>query len=94
MGRSRTMNDTRFIVYKNNLKDLNDLGEYNDLSLKNMQDCAITKSLYIKNCDKKITGNMSSIYQTIVSIYNLANRKIYYNNDLVNIFLLKMDNTI
>ena len=37
---------------------------------------------------------MSSIYQTIISIYNLTRRQIYYDNDLVNIFLLKMDGSI
>jgi hypothetical protein len=59
-----------------------------------MQECSISRGLYIRNCDTKVIGNLSSIYQTLISLYNLSEKKYYYDNELVNIFLLKMDGTI
>lgn len=59
-----------------------------------MQNCEITKLYYIQNCDKKIMGNISSMYQTLIAIYNLSRGKFYHDNEIVNIFLLKMNGTI
>lgn len=70
MGRSRTMNSTKFIVYKNKLEtykkkergDKNYEMQIESEAEHNIQECEITKLLYVKNCDKKVVGNMSSIY--------------------------------
>lgn len=59
-----------------------------------MIDCQLSKQLYIKNCDTKVAGNLSSIYQTLISLYNLTERKYYYDNEMVNVFIMKMDGSI
>jgi hypothetical protein len=48
----------------------------------------------VQNCDKKVVGNLSSIYQTLISLYNLSQNRFYYENELINMFILKMDGSI
>lgn len=36
------------------------------------------RRLYVKNCDLRVAGNLSSIYQTLVSLHNLAQDRFYY----------------
>jgi len=80
------MNQTKFIVYMYNYKNTMEIEGYT-----NMRQCATSKALYIKNCDTKVTGNLSSAYQTLISLHNLSMGKFYYDNELVNVFLLKMN---
>jgi len=91
MGRSRTMNDTTFSIYKSNIpadmiKGNNGLGDIKTLPL--------TRLLYTKNCDCKMAGNLSSIYQTLIALYNLSQDSFYYSDDIVNSFIEKMEMTI
>ena len=84
MGRSRTMNETRFTLYKNGVKcDKGDIAKLEH-----------TRELYVANCDSKVTGNLSSIYQTLISLFNLAKDTFSYTDEIVNVFLDKMENSI
>ena len=88
MGRSRTMNDTQFTIYKSELEEE---------PVKGMQDIKmlpLTRQLYVRNCDCKMAGNLSSIYQTLISLLNLAKDSFYYCDEIVNLFIEKMENTI
>ena len=85
------MNLTKFIVYKN---QLNQNMEIENQQFINIQECPISKNLYISNCDKKVIGNLSSIYQTIISLFNLKANNFYYENEMLNLFILKMENTL
>merc|ERR1711871_1684735 len=49
---------------------------------------------YVRNCDSKMIGNLSSIYQTLISLFNLSQDSFYYCNEIVNVFLEKMEMTI
>ena len=40
-----------------------------------IKELALTQQLYVRNCDRKMAGNLSSIYQTLISLLNLANRQ-------------------
>ena len=75
MGRSRTMNETTFSIYKNNIPP--GLVEENS-GLGDIKKQPLTKLLYTRNCDCKMAGNLSSIYQTLISLYNLSQRSFYY----------------
>jgi len=55
---------------------------------------SLVRELYVQNCDKKIVGNLSSIYQTLISLFNLTQNKFYYPNEIVNVFMEKMEATI
>ena len=48
----------------------------------------------VHNCDCKMAGNLSSIYQTLISLLNLAQGRFYHSDDFVNVFLEKMQMTI
>ena len=50
----------------------------------------LTRDLYIKNCDMRTAGNLSSIYQTLIAVTNLANQRFYHEDDIVNDFLERM----
>ena len=89
MGRSRTMNETRFAIYKSGLSD-----EADDGAVRDIKKHPLTRELYVHNCDCKMAGNLSSIYQTLISLVNLANEKFYYCDEIVNAFLEKMERTI
>lgn len=54
----------------------------------------LTRHLYVHNCDCKIAGNISSIYLTLIALYNLSNKSFYYRDEIVNVFLEKMESTI
>jgi hypothetical protein len=84
LGRSRTMNDTCFTIY---------LAGYSMEYGREAADvCAwrLTRDLYIKNCDMRTAGNLSSIYQTLIAVTNLANQRFYHEDDIVNDFLERM----
>ena len=91
MGRSRTMNDTQFHIYKSDLPSDLDLpgGELRDIKAH-----ALTRTLYVRNCDRKMAGNLSSIYQTLVALYNLSQDSFYHSDEIVNVFIEKMERTI
>lgn len=75
MGRSRTMNDTTFCIYKNNIP----AGLVDEsLGLGDIKTQPLTKLLYTRNCDCKMAGNLSSIYQTLIALYNLSQGSFYY----------------
>lgn len=90
MGRSRTMNDTKFAIYKCGVLD-EDTGDH---SLCDIKQVDLTRQLYILNCDRKMAGNLSSIYQTLISLLNLSKKQFYYCDEIVNSFLDKMMLTI
>jgi len=87
MGRSRTMNATQFAIYKSGVTE-------DGKGARDIKAHALTRQLYVHNCDCKMAGNLSSIYQTLISLLNLAQEKFYYCDDIVNTFLEKMENTI
>lgn len=92
MGRSRTMNDTAFSIYKSGLSATS-VGEGSSLT-QDIKKHAITRDLYVRNCDCKIAGNISSIYLTLIALYNLAHESFYYCDEIVNTFLDKMEDTL
>ena len=51
----------------------------------------ISCSLDVRNCDCRIAGNVSSIYLTLVALYNLSKGSFYYCDEIVNTFLEKME---
>jgi hypothetical protein len=96
MGRSRTMNDTHFAIYKNSAELEPDIdGSSQPVpTLRDIKSHPLTRQLYIQNCDRKHAGNLSSIYQTLISLMNLAKQTFYYTDDIVNTFLEKLEMTI
>lgn len=91
MGRSRTMNDTLFSVYKSGIPD----GSINEgagaADIKKQQ---LTRLLYERNCDSKMSGNISSNFLLLIALFNLSMKSFYYEDSVVNAFLEKMENTI
>ena len=91
MGRSRTMNDTIFSIYKSGIPE----GVMKkDSGLSDIKKHEYTRMLYVHNCDCKIAGNISSIYLTIIALFNLSKRSFYYRDTIVNTFLEKMEMTL
>ena len=91
MGRSRTMNDTYFAIYKSDiLEEMEGKGEV----ARNIRSLELTKLLYETNCDRKMAGNISSIYLTLIALFNLNEESFYYRDNIVNTFLEKMEMTI
>jgi hypothetical protein len=88
MGRSRTMNMTRFSIYKSGITEEHEQG------LSDIKTHELTRQLYVRNCDQKMAGNLSSIYQTLVSLLNLSKESFYYCDEIVNTFLEKMTGSI
>jgi hypothetical protein len=92
MGRSRTMNDTRFSIYKSGIPaELLAPAGRGAIDIKKQE---LTRQLYVLNCDSKMAGNLSSIYQTLISLLNLSQQRFYHCDDIVNSFLEKMLMTI
>ncbi|CAE8670279.1 unnamed protein product [Polarella glacialis] len=95
MGRSRTMNETYFAIYKSKMTlDRNTLDGTSGGGVCDIKKLPLTRELYVRNCDSKMAGNLSSIYQTIISLFNLSQNSFYYCNEIVNVFLEKMELTI
>jgi len=112
MGRSRTMNETRFSIYKKDIPEeemeaieasralvrvpSDEMEAHHRVGepLWDIKKHPLTRRLYVKNCDRKIIGNLSSIYQTLVSLFNLSKSRFYHENEIVNVFLEKMEGTI
>lgn len=83
MGRSRTMNETTFSIYKNKIP----AGLVDETrGLADIKEHPLTKVLYTRNCDSKMAGNLSSIYQTLIALYNLSQDSFYYSGKF-DIFL-------
>ena len=93
MGRSRTMNETRFSVYKSDIPE-EMLAEQAGKGVVDIKAQALTRQLYVHNCDSKMAGNLSSIYQTLISLFNLSQDRFYYMDEIVNVFIEKMERTI
>ena len=93
MGRSRTMNATRFTIFTSRIEEGNSAGGGGS-GLCDIKSHPLTRVLYVQNCDSKMAGNLSSIYQTLVSLYNLSQDKFYYCDEIVNVFIEKMEMTI
>jgi len=91
MGRSRTMNETIFSIYKSDIPS-GMIGE--DTGAHDIKKQELTRLLYVRNCDCKMAGNLSSIYQTLIALYNLSQESFYYCDEIVNCFLEKMEMTI
>jgi hypothetical protein len=91
MGRSRTMNDTVFSIYKSDIPT--DMMERcrGPFDIKKQE---LTRRLYIHNCDCRMAGNISSIYLTIVALFNQSQKSFYFCDTIVNTFLDKMEMTI
>ena len=89
MGRSRTMNETRFSIYKSGVPEDAVAGE--GAGVRDIKAQRFTQRLYERNCDCKMAGNLSSIYQTLVSLFNLSQGRFYFCDEIVNTFLEKMD---
>eukprot|EP00536_Pseudo-nitzschia_multiseries_P000059 jgi/Psemu1/321429/estExt_fgenesh1_pg.C_20043 len=88
MGRSRTMNQTYFTIYKSDIPDGMD-GE--GKSTQNIRELELTRLLYVTNCDRKMAGNISSIYLTLIALFNLSQESFYHKDKIVNTFLEKME---
>ena len=90
MGRSRTMNQTVFAIYKSGVMGAIEANQ----SVSDIKKLPLTRRFYISNCDRRMAGNLSSIYQILISLYNLTQDKFYYSDEIVNVFLEKMQGTI
>lgn len=88
MGRSRTMNQTYFTIYKSDIPD--GMNEEGGLS-HNIRKSELTRLLYVTNCDRKMAGNISSIYLTLIALFNLSQKSFYYKDAIINTFLEKME---
>lgn len=75
MGRSRTMNTTSFSIYKKDIPAHMIAAGNGACEMKNHP---LTQLLYTRNCDCKMAGNLSSIYQTLIALYNLSEECFYY----------------
>ena len=51
MGRSRTMNDTSFAIYKAGIA-----AEDESPTLRDLRSLPLSRSLYVRNCDRKVTA--------------------------------------
>jgi len=91
MGRSRTMNETIFSIYKSGLPDSTAQQGVGAHDIKKQE---LTRLLYVCNCDRKMAGNTSSIYLTLVALLNLSQVSFYFCDNIVNTFLEKMNMTI
>lgn len=91
MGRSRTMNETVFSIYKSGVREGTTVESVGAVDIKKQE---LTRRLYIRNCDCKMAGNISSIYLTLVALYNLSQGSFYYCDEIVNTFLEKMQKTL
>lgn len=107
MGRSRTMNATDFSIYKSGMRtedlmadddeDDNDGrgdGNAHEYEHGDIKKQALTRTLYVRNCDCKMAGNISSIYLTLIALFNLSQGSFYYCDEIVNTFIEKMEGTI
>ena len=92
MGRSRTMNETRFSIYKSAIPA--EMLPAGRAGVQDIRAQALTRQLYVTNCDRRMIGNLSSIYQTLIALLNLAKGSFYYMDNIVNSFLEKMKRTI
>ena len=90
MGRSRTMNHTRFSIYKSGIPS----GLVSNAGADDIKKHEFTRHLYVHNCDTKVAGNISSIYLTLIALYNLSQNSFYHCGEIVNAFLDKMEKTI
>ena len=90
MGRSRTMNQTVFAIYKSGVMGAIEANQ----PIRDIKSLPLTRRFYVANCDRKMAGNLSSIYQTLISLFNLSQDKFYYCDEIVNVFLEKMEATI
>jgi len=90
MGRSRTMNETKFSIYKSGILGKIESGR----GIQDIKKQELTRTLYVRNCDCKVAGNISSIYLTLVALHNLSHESFYYCDEIVNAFLEKMEKTI
>ena len=79
-GRSRTMNETTFSIYKSNIPAGMIAESSGPGDIKKQP---LTTLLYTKNCDCKMAGNLSSIYQTLVALFNLSQDSFYYSGQLL-----------
>jgi len=90
MGRSRTMNETLFTVYSARAgTGAGDNGGHRDIKT-----FPLTRALYVRNCDARVAGNLSSAYQTLLALCNLSNNSFYHVDEIVNCFLERMRNTL
>jgi len=85
MGRSRTMNDTVFAIYAAGVPVDAPRG------LSDMKKLALTRELYVRNCDRKMAGNLASAYQTLIALVNLSRDQFYYGDEIVNAFLDRLN---
>jgi hypothetical protein len=95
MGRSRTMNDTLFSIYKSHIPpELRATAAAAAAGPADIKAHGLTRLLYVRNCDRKMAGNLSSIYQTLISLLNLSTSSFYYCDEIVNTFLESMRHQI
>ena len=81
------MNETLFSIYKSGISS----GTDDALAAKEIKQHELTRELYILNCDRKIAGNISSAYLTVIALFNLAKHSFYFTDKIVNTFLDKME---
>jgi hypothetical protein len=85
------MSETNFTIYKSGISDEFTKGPVNATDVKKQE---LTRQLYISNCDRKMAGNISSMYFTLIALYNLSHQTFYFCDEIVNTFLEKMEETI
>ena len=72
MGRSRTMNGTRFTIFTSQIASSADGVGGSGTGFADIKAHPLTRKLYVRNCDSKVAGNLSSAYQTLISLFNLS----------------------
>jgi hypothetical protein len=90
MGRSRTLNYTEFCIYRSGISGM----EGADSPTGDIKTNPLTRQMYVTNCDRRVAGNISSIYLTLIAAVNLAMDSFYYCDPIVNTFLEKMENRL
>lgn len=78
------MNATSFSIYKKDIPANMVAANSGPCEIKNHP---LTKHLYTRNCDCKMAGNLSSIYQTLIALYNLAKGSFYYKGETLKSLL-------
>ena len=84
------MNDTRFAIYSSGVVGSGEGGG----TCVDMKALPLTRELYVRNCDRRAAGNLSSIYQTLIALLNLSRGQFHYDDEIVNTFLEKLQGTM
>ena len=67
-----------------------DVADGGGRAVRDIKAHALTRTLYVRNCSRKMAGNLSSFYQTLIALFNLSQDSFYYCDEIVNVFIEKL----